>query len=374
MKKVLILYKFLPQYRVEFFDQLKANLLLYDIELILIYGKLKNQDSKKNDERSLEWAIYRENKVLQVGSIGLLWQPCLDMLPKIDLIIVEQANSLLVNYLLIPLSKVMKFKFAFWGHGANLQEDPNSIKNRFKYFFLNQSDYWFAYTNGVEKFLVEKGVDSGKITVVNNAIDTISLKEQYGKLPTEEVDQLKIKMGIEGNNIAIYCGGIYKEKRIDFLIEASKTIKEEVKDFHLIFVGAGPESHRVEESSENYDWVHYVGPKFGAERVPYFKMSELFLMPGLVGLAILDSFATETPMVTTNFPYHSPEIEYLTNGTNGVITANDINDYSQKVINLFQDKEKIEKLKEGCLKSSKLYSTEQMVENFKNGILKCLKN
>lgn len=374
MKKVLILYKFLPQYRVEFFDKLRDSLLQYDVELILIYGKLKNQDSKKNDERSLEWALYRENKVLQVGSTELLWQPCLGMLTKTDLVIVEQANSLLVNYLLIPLSKVMKFKFAFWGHGANLQDDPNSIKNKFKYFFLNQSDHWFAYTNGVEKFLVTKGVPNDKITVVNNAIDTKSLKEQYNSLSMSDVNDLKSKMGISSNNIAIYCGGIYKEKRIDFLIEASKKIKEEIGDFHLVFVGAGPESNRIEEASRTYDWIHYVGAKFGADRVPYFKMSGLFLMPGLVGLAILDTFATQTPMITTDYPYHSPEIEYLEQGENGVITKNNIDDYSEQVINLFNHREKIEKLKEGCLRASTLYTTEKMVENFKKGILECLQN
>lgn len=374
MKKVLILYKFLPQYRVEFFDKLRDSLLEQDIELILIYGKLKNQDSKKNDERILEWARYRENKVFQIGSTGLLWQPCLDMLSKVDLVIVEQANSLLVNYLLIPLSKVMKFKFAFWGHGANLQDDPNSIKNRFKYFFLNKSDYWFAYTNGVAKFLRNKGVNSEKITVVNNAIDTKSLKDQYNDLSVEEVDELKIKMGITGKNIAIYCGGIYKEKRIDFLIEASKMIKEQVNDFHLVFVGAGPDASSVEEASANCDWIHYVGAKFGSDRVAYFKMSGVFLMPGLVGLAVLDTFATQTPMVTTDFPYHSPEIEYLLNGKNGIITANNIDDYSKQVIDLLQDRDKLEILKEGCVASSTQYNTENMVENFTRGILKCLQN
>jgi glycosyltransferase involved in cell wall biosynthesis len=276
--------------------------------------------------------------------------------------------------MLVPLSKVMKFKFAFWGHGANLQDDPNSMKNRFRYFFLNQSDCWFAYTNGVRNFLIKRGVNNNKITVVDNAIDTLNLKLQYDNLSISEVDNLKNEMGVNSDNVAIYCGGIYKEKRIDFLIEASVIIKENISDFHLVFVGAGPEAYRVKEASETYDWIHYVGSKFGAERVPYFKMSELFLMPGLVGLAVLDTFATETPMITTDFPYHSPEIEYLENGKNGVITVNNINDYSKQIIYLFKNKDKIAGLKEGCLNSSALYSTENMVVNFTNGILKCLKH
>jgi L-malate glycosyltransferase len=38
------------------------------------------------------------------------------------------------------------------------------------------------------------------------------------------------------------------------------------------------------------------------------------LMPGLVGLAVLDAFADGIPRVTTVIEYHSPEIEYLVPG------------------------------------------------------------
>ena len=158
LKKVLILYKFLPQYRIEFFNQLKIKLKEeYNLELELIYGRLNNKYSTKNDERDLLWAEFRNNKrITKIGNTDLLWQPCLDKIKEIDLVIVEQANALLVNYVLLFLSKFMKFKFAFWGHGANLQENPNSLKNKFKYKFLTQSDYWFAYTNNVKNFLLSK--------------------------------------------------------------------------------------------------------------------------------------------------------------------------------------------------------------------------
>lgn len=373
MKKVLILYKFLPQYRIEFFNNLRDSLLKHDVELTLIYGKLKNQDSKKNDERSLEWAVYRDNKSFQIGSTSLLWQPCLDLLPKMDLVIVEQANSLIVNYFLMPLSKFMKFKFAFWGHGANLQDSPNSLKNKFKYFFLDKSDYWFAYTDGVAEFLISKGVEQEKISVVQNAIDTKSLKEQYDSLEEEEVQRIKLEMGIASDNVVIYCGGIYKEKRIDFLLKASETIRGVIGDFHIIFVGAGPDAYLVEEAANKNSWIHYMGPKFGKDRVPYFKMSELFLMPGLVGLAILDTFATQTPMVTTDFSYHSPEIEYLQQSVNGLVTVNTFENYTQDVIDLLQNRDKLESLKDGCRKASELYNTERMVDNFTNGVIECLK-
>jgi glycosyltransferase involved in cell wall biosynthesis len=359
---------------VEFFEKLREELLEENIELILIYGKLKNQDSAKNDERNLDWAIYRDNKIINISSIDFLWQPSLDIIPQMDLVIVEQANKLLINYLLIPLSKIMKFKFAFWGHGANLQDNSESLKNKFKYLFLTHSDYWFAYTNGVKKFLLSKGVHEKKITVVQNAIDTKTLRNQYINCSNSVVKKLKEKMNIRSNNIGIYCGGIYQEKRVDFLIEASIKIRKEIDDFHLIIIGAGSESFKFKEISQKIKWIHYLGSKFGEDRVPYFKISHLFLMPGLVGLAILDTFATETPMVTTDFSFHSPEIEYLNNNINGLITKNTIDDYSKEVIELLNNRDRLNSLKKGCIDSSSLYSIEIMVDNFKKGVHRCLNN
>jgi glycosyltransferase involved in cell wall biosynthesis len=372
MKKVLILYKFLPQYRVEFFDKLRDALLKEGVELQLIYGKLKNKDAKKNDERDLPWAEYRESKVIKLGSTELLWQPSLDKAKKVDLVIVEQANKLLINYILILLSKVTPLKFAFWGHGMDMQNNPKSLKNRFKYFFLTHSDYWFAYTQGVKKLLVKKGVEPQKVTVVDNAIDTTTLKKQYDEYPQDDLNKVKIDLGINSDNVGLYCGGIYSNKRIDFLLEAAQIIRKQVPDFHIVFVGAGADQYKLENATKQYDWIHYVGPKFGMERVPYFKLSKLFLMPGLVGLAILDTFATMTPMVTTEYPFHSPEIEYLKNKENGLMTQDDVALYAKEVINLLINDQDLDKLKMGCLESSSLYSTEKMVQNFKNGIVTCL--
>jgi len=372
MKKVLILYKFLPQYRIEFFDNLRTELLKKNINLTLIYGKLKNRNSSKADERDLEWATYRENKIIKLGGVELIWQPCMDIASKYDLIVVEQANSLLVNYILLLRSKFTSLKFAFWGHGANLQDDLNSPRNRFKYFFVNKVDYWFAYTEGVKKFLLAKKVKDADISVLNNSIDTKTLSQQYESISKSQVDDIKVDLGIDSKNIAIYCGGIYKEKQIDFLLEASKKIKEEVNDFHLLVLGSGPDSYKVTEESKKSNFIHYIGAKFGKERVPYFKMSSLFLMPGLVGLAILDSFATQTPMVTTDYPFHSPEIEYLSNNINGLMTENNLNSFSSEVIKLYKNPIEIDKLKLGCKESSKLYSTENMVKNFVKGVENCL--
>ncbi len=371
MKKVLIIYKFLPQYRLEFFEQLKIELSKEGIELTLVYGKLKNTDSLKNDEVDIDWAFFIPNKIIRVGTTQLLWQPCLSHTKGKDLIIVEQANKLLINYYFSFMRHFKPFKFAFWGHGRNLQDDPASLRNKFKYIFLGYCDWWFAYTNGVKAMLQSYKFPADKITVVQNAIDTKSLTRYYDEVTEDQIKELKSHWKITGANIGIYCGGMYMEKRLDFIIKSCQIIKKSVPDFHMIFIGSGIDANFVTEAEKKYDFIHYVGPKFGKERVKYFKLASVQLMPGAVGLGILDSFALQTPIITTELPIHGPEIEYLEQGINGIITPDDLTQYSETVIDILLNKKYLHLIEE-CVRSASVYTVENMVTNFKNGILKCL--
>ena len=139
----------------------------------------------------------------------------------------------------------------------------------------------------------------------------------------------------------------------------------------MIFIGSGPDSELVEKASASNSWIHYLGAISGRERVKYFKLASVQLIPGSVGLGILDSFALETPIITTINNQHGPEIEYLENGINGMITKNTLEDYSNTVTDIL-NKNKYLELVNGCTRSAKDYSIEKMVENFKKGILSCL--
>ena len=371
MKNVLIIYKFLPQYRVDFFNKLRIALQNEGINLKLVYGKLKNKDSLKNDEVDLDWADFVPNKVINIGKTQLIWQPCLKMIRKSDLVIVEQANKLLLNYYLMFSRHFNPYRFAHWGHGRNMQENPNSVKNKFKFLFLGRCDWWFAYTEGVKEMLMSYKYPESKITVVQNAIDTNTLRNQYAEITDDEIKKIRESLNIKGENVAIYCGGMYPEKKLDMIIQTCIKVQEQIKDFHMIFIGSGIDSYKADEAANKYPFIHYLGPKFGKERVKYFKLASVQIMPGLVGLGILDSFALETPIITTNYPFHSPEIEYLDSGKNGVITADSPEIYTGELINILKNK-RYKLLIEGCIKSAGVYTVEQMVDNFKKGVIKCI--
>jgi len=85
----------------------------------------------------------------------------------------------------------------------------------------------------------------------------------------------------------------------------------------------------------------------------------------------VDSFALETPIITTTNPFHGPEIDYLDNGKNGLITNDNIEDYSSKVIETLKNGSYLS-LIDGCKLSAEKITLEVMVNNFKEGILSCL--
>jgi glycosyltransferase involved in cell wall biosynthesis len=165
---------------------------------------------------------------------------------------------------------------------------------------------------------------------------------------------------------------MYPEKRLLFLCEACEAVKSMVPQFELIVIGAGPDAEIVKEFAATRDWVHYVGPKFGLERVPYFSVSQILLMPGLVGLSVLDSFALGTPMITTKYPFHSPEIDYLEDGENGLISNDNLTNYAQTVRDALADPGILSSLRNKGRISAQRYTVEAMVSNFAEGILKAM--
>jgi glycosyltransferase involved in cell wall biosynthesis len=289
------------------------------------------------------------------------------------LIVVEQSTRLLVNYPLLALSGMTQGKIAFWGHGKNMQlARAVSFAERIKRVTIGKVDWWFAYTSLSAEIVASSGYPRSQITNVENATDTFELREHLSACSEREVSAVKARRGIKGNAIGLYCGAMYDLKKLPFLIDACKRIKRAIPEFSAVFVGDGPDKHIVVDAVARDDWMHYVGELFGRELAPFYRMSRALLMPGLVGLAIVDSFVANVPLFTTDLPIHSPEIAYLESGANGIMTAPTVEAFSAAVSSYLMDAEMQKRLIEGCVRSSAHYTIENMVENVTTGIENCL--
>lgn len=370
-KNILIVQRRMTHYRVKLFDLMLVQLLSSGVQLDVIYGQAASFELSKKDSAELSWGIFLKNNYL-LGE-RMCWQSIRPHFHRRDLVIVTQENKLLNNYTLLLGRRT--FKLAFWGHGANLQAlNPNSLKERFKRWTTNKVDWWFAYTNMSVGLVQQCGFPVERITDLENSVDTTELLYLQATITVADVLQLKQQLGIEEGQIGLYLGSLYAEKRLDFLFATALRLKQLAEDFHLLIVGDGPMRAQVEAFCASHsDWCHYVGIQKGRDKMLYLSLADVVLNPGLVGLGILDSFVAGVPMATTDCGLHSPEVAYLVNGVNGVMTANTLDAYVAAVGRILTDDRYAEGLRKNAQASAAHYTIENMANNFCAGILQALK-
>lgn len=370
---VAFVQRVLPHYRVPLFLRLHTLLARASVSVSLIYGQERPGAVPETVPLAADWARRIQNRYWSVGGRELCWQPCFAAIATADLVVVEQANRLLLNHLLMLRRAIDGRRLAFWGHGANLQSTQRgSWSERIKARLAGRVDWWFAYTGMSAQLVQASGFPAGRITVVENVIDDADLRNSLGKVTAAEIESLKGSLGIGNGRVALYCGSMHAEKRLDFLVRACIRLKELVPDLHVLCVGSGPEQGILESACASHPWMHFIGPAYGAQRAIYFAASEVQLMPGLVGLALLDSFVAGVPLFTTDVPTHSPEIFYLKNGVNGVMTAHSTLAYAEAVALVLSDPWRLSALRDGCRESAGQYTLDRMAANFANGIRACL--
>jgi glycosyltransferase involved in cell wall biosynthesis len=373
--QVTFVCKSLPQYRVPFFERLRGALEESGVRLEVIYGQAESDEQRIVRTAHLDWGHQIENRHFRWGPRYLCWQPCLPLLRGASLVIVEQATKLLLNYILLGRQLAGGTPMAFWGHGQDFQAGPGRHPSEgAKRVLSRRPHWWFAYTERSASIVRALPYPGERITVVQNAIDTGDLQRGIAGLRPEAVASFRARSGIRGERVAIFVGGLYGEKRIGFLLEAARRLRARLPEFELVILGAGPEAALVERAAEAEPWIHYPGPVHGSEKLFYYRVSSVTLMPGVVGLGLLDAFAVECPLVTVDLPGHGPEIDYLSDGENGLRlpAGTDPDGYAVAVARLLSDTPRLDHLRAGGRAAAKVYTLDAMVTRFTEGVLRAL--
>lgn len=354
-RHVAIVQEFIPQYRVEFFAGLAGELERRGVALTVVAGRPGKEAALRRDAPSVPFVRPVAN--VRVGK--LVWQPCLRSVSRADLVVVEHANKHVLNWVLVAGRRVRRTpRIGYWGHGANLQARRRGVAEAVKSWSVTLPDWWFAYTAGSADRVVSRGFPRERTTTVQNSQHTT------GGVPTGSTTR--------DPHTAVYVGSLYREKRIGFLLEIASAAHRRCPDFRLVVVGDGPDRDVVESCREPF--LEHKGALFGADKAAQLAGASVVLNPGLVGLSVVDSFAAQTPVVTEDSPFHSPEFEYLGDGFNAVVLPHGASaeDYAEALLAAMRDPAYLSRLRSGCAESAGVYTLDAMIRNFADGVERAL--
>jgi glycosyltransferase involved in cell wall biosynthesis len=285
---------------------------------------------------------------------------------------VEQANSALLNYPLILHRQLARSpRIAFWGHGKNLQSIESGLRHRVKRILTRQADHWFAYSELSAGILHEFGVDDDIITIVNNSVDTQVVK-MASELGTSVKFRMRSDLGLGSSPVAVFCARLSKNKDLPFLIDSCRAAREKFGEFTLLVIGDGYYGAWLRGLAEKETWIRPLGPLYGAKKAEMLALSDIFLLPSANGLSILDSFAAGLPILSARFGNHGPEIAYLKDGVNGLMTDATVEAYSDAIVRVLSDEEMRRSLSAAARQCADIYSVDAMVANFAQGVEQAL--
>lgn len=373
-RRVVAIIANVKQFRRPFYEQLAEALARSGIEFSVLYSAPDPVEAGKGDSIDLPAPLGREIPRSYLANSRVLLQfPPLKTIAQADLVIIVQATGYMINYPLLALSNLGVKRVAFWGHGWNRQGDIRSFSERIKRRLACAPDWWFAYTQQTTRYLASVGMDPARITTIENAIDTREFRKTVASVTDAEIADMRSRLGLTPEHrVALYCGSLYREKRVPYLLDMAAQAAVMMPEFRLLVVGAGSDAHIVRDYAERHDFVLYAGPLFSRDKAVCFRLPEVYVSPGAVGLGILDSFAADIPLATTSDASHGPEIEYLVHGANGLLIDGGAAEFAHAVVNLLRDHARLARLAQGASQAAERYTVENMVANVERGILACL--
>jgi glycosyltransferase involved in cell wall biosynthesis len=363
--RVVVLQEAVPTYRGPFFGRLHDGLAEIGIELLVAAGERPGQG---DGAREWPWLVQRPVSTIRAWP-HLTRLHLGSVLEHADLVVAEQALRHAETYALLTRYRFGGTPLAMWGHGHTRVKPVSALERWALRRLTNRAHWFFAYTKGARAAVISGGFPAGRVTVVQNAINTEELVAARRAVAVSEAAELRRGLGLPDRGVCLFIGSFVPAKRLDFLLAAAERIAARTSEFALVVAGDGPERITVEQAAGRHPWLRFVTSVNTVQKARLASISELLLVPGRVGLVAVDSFATETPIVTTSWPFHGPEFEYLVNGENALVTEDNVEAYASAVESLLMSPATLERLMQGCASAARRHTLEAMVRYFTQGVV-----
>ena len=245
---------------------------------------------------------------------------------------------------------------AFWedaavDHGTSKEQGLRyRLTRALETHALKKVDAVTTICDGLRMDILARGISSGKVTVIPNAVDTESFAASGMADPL-----LKQSLGLQGKRVVGFIGSFYAYEGLNVLLRAVPLILKSVPDLHVLLVGGGPQDETLRALVQELciqDKVVFTGRVPHGEVQKYYDLLDVLVYPRLsmrltelvTPLKPLEAMAQGRLLAASNVGGHR---ELIRDGETGVLfRANDPLSLAEKVTMLLHSQHRWPQLRE----------------------------
>lgn len=245
--------------------------------------------------------VCRFRTLLKIGSIPVLDWHVSRFVSNLDFDIVH-AHEIYYPHS-VQSFRVARKKGKVFGTSQHRYNYPRNVLGLFlKTYYLTTGrkifdlcDFVCAISSSAANFLRNIGVKR-EIYILPNSVDVERFRPMTGR-------HLKEKLGLEDNRIILYVGRLHKEKGVEYLVDAFKTIKQWHPDVVLVIVGKGSEKESLVFQAKKLSLQQSI---LFMDYLPHEMLPELYnscdilTSPSIVepfGMVLIEAMACGKPVV-----------------------------------------------------------------------------
>lgn len=205
--------------------------------------------------------------------------------------------------------------------------------------YMKNVDAIIAISEGVKKVLVEGGVDPENVEVISSGIDFSSFEEDSSALTSKDYLHCEFSFAVDDYLVGIVAH-LADHKGHQYLIQATKILKQQAPKIKTIIVGEGPLSMELDRQAKELDVediIFFLG--FRKDIPKILSSLDLFVLSSHLegmGSSILDAMASRLPVVATKVG-GIPEV--VINGETGLLVPpRNPSALARAILRLYSDK------------------------------------
>ena len=302
--RVAVTYRVCQHWRSHIFAALNAR---DDLELAVFHGQSIPNTKYVNGE-DLQGFEHVEHFTVSVPGARkwvmhpFIWRTLWKYRP--DVILAEGGSNFLTNFPVLMYAKIFRRPVVWWTLGElRGRTYKGLIRGAYRGLIVLQeklSNVYLGYSAVALDYFRKMGFAEEDCFIAVNCVDTNRVFQKIEERQ-KDAESLRARFNLEGKKVILFVGAFTVHKRIDRLLRVFAKIKDQLPDTVLMIVGDGAIGDEVRNQAQELgiaDRTIFTGQVI--ENISdYYELGNVFVLPGLGGLAISEAMAHGMPVVCT---------------------------------------------------------------------------